>query len=724
MQFAKRQRVSPLLSLTLISYCYYIGKVSLVVLFFFYTFFSKLLNRLTQVFFFVNSSLSVLLGNGIHKCLKSTLWLSRPLQFSPPLFATRSLGFFLVICAIVLLPLGVIFGLHSFENQKKVFTRDLTHAFNNLSKGFHELEVGDTAHARTTIGETKKEFELLAQKINTFPTPFRSAVSTLGGKRGKEFHNAASLVTLGSDASLLGLQVTDLVDDFKHTTLFTKNSIQSQGLELKKIKNSIIHTIASIDREGIPSKYQETYTQFTKESDRYAAFFDDLINLGVLFSSIAGMDGSKRYLVIFQNNTELRATGGFMGSFALIDVQNGSIKKMEVPSGGSYDLKGSLSVHSIPPFPLQKLIGEWQFQDANWFADFSTSAKKIEWFFHKSDGPTLDGVIAVNASFAQKILSLSGPVEMPAYKKIITKDNVIDEIEKSVELEYDPTKEKPKQFLTDLMPRVLSKLPLDDQRVLKELLSLFPECAQTKEIQFYLADPSLQSLVDQFGFSGRMKEVKGDYLMIVHSNIGGRKTDAVIDESLDHRVTPLPNGSLKTTLTIKKTHNGKKGNFFNGVDNIDFLRIYVPKGATLLSASGFDSIPKTDFQNPPVFTHEDDDLKRIVQNLTYNASTATYTHEEFEKTVFSGWVVTRFGKTKSITLVYTIPPLLSLPKPATYMLTHQHQSGILRDTYTFTYYKKPNQQVRWTNRSDMVQQDNSIKLQIPFDRDILIGLEQ
>ncbi len=723
MQHAKRSRSSPFLTLTLFSYCYYIGKASFVVLFFFYTFFAKVLSRFLRGIFLVNSFFSASLGNGIYACLKGTLWLSRPLKFSPPLFVVRSLGFFLVFGFIVLLPVGVFFAIHSFENQKKVFTESLTHAFKNLSSGFRELEGGDTARARHTINETKKEFDVLSKKINILPSPLQRAAGTLGGRGGKEFHNAAALIELGSDASTLGLQVTSLVEQFKNNTKSTKSPIQLQGAELKKIKNTILHTILSLDKEGIPLHYQDTYLQLLKESDRYGAFFDDLINLGVLSSSLAGMDGSKRYLVIFQNNTELRATGGFMGSFALIDVQNGSIKKMEVPSGGSYDLKGSLSVHSIPPLPLQKLIGEWQFQDANWFADFPTSAKKIEWFFHKSDGPTLDGIIAVNASFAEKILALSGPIEMPAYKKIITKDNVIEEIEKSVELEYDPITEKPKQFLTDLMPQVLVKLPLDNQEILKKLISLLPESAQTKEVQIYLTDPSLQLLVDQFNFSGRMKETKGDYLMVVHSNIGGRKTDAVIDESVDHRVIPLPDGSLKTTLVIKKTHSGKKGNFFNGVDNIDFVRIYVPQNATLLSASGFDSIPKTDFQNSPVFAKADDDLKRIVTNTTYNAHTATYTHNESGKSVFSGWVITPLGKTKSITLSYTIPPLASLPKPATYMLTHQYQSGVLRNSYTFTYHKKPEQRIRWTNRSDMIQQDNSVKLQIPFDRDILIGLE-
>ncbi|MDO8584492.1 MAG: DUF4012 domain-containing protein, partial [bacterium] len=151
----------------------------------------------------------------------------------------------------------------------------------------------------------------------------------------------------------------------------------------------------------------------------------DFQGIGQLLLAMAGHDGMRSYLFVFQNHTELRPTGGFMGSIAQVDMDRGDIKRIWVPGGGPYDLRNQLKVRVSPPAPLQLLRDRWEFEDANWFPDFPTSAEKINWFWSKSGQPTLDGVIAVNATIMEKLLLITGPIEMPEYGKTITAENFL-----------------------------------------------------------------------------------------------------------------------------------------------------------------------------------------------------------------------------------------------------------------------------------------------------------
>src|SRR5690606_6034200 len=71
------------------------------------------------------------------------------------------------------------------------------------------------------------------------------------------------------------------------------------------------------------------------------------------------------------------------------------------------------------------------------------------------------------------------------------------------------------------------------------------------------------------------------------TNIAGQKTDGVMKEMVTHEAKILPDGETIITLTIAREHTGKKGDLFSGVRNVNYLRVYVPLGSTLIDAGGF-----------------------------------------------------------------------------------------------------------------------------------------
>lgn len=437
-------------------------------------------------------------------------------------------------------------------------------------------------------------------------------------------------------------------------------------------------SLAGVNPEALPELSPEVLRNVTDLVATSQAAITDLLRATDVATALFGSDEPRRYLFVFQNNTELRPTGGFIGSFAEVDVRRGEILALRMPGGGSYDLQGTLRERVAAPQPLQLIQPTWQFQDANWFPDFPTSAKKLAWFYEKSGGPTVDGVVAITAGLVTDILRVVGPIEMPEYGRTISAENFIAETQKIVELEYDREENKPKQFLADLAPRLILRIRNASQEEMLSLLAVIDRGLRSRDVQFQTRNPELQAQIVSLGWSGMILETSGDYLSLVHANIGGQKTDAVIENRVHHHADISPDGEVTVTVTIERDHRGVPGELFTGVRNVDYVRAYAPFGSVLLSATGFVAPPPELFEPLPDGTMVDTDLA-VVEGAGVTAIEGTRVTEEFGKTVFGNWIQVDPGETARAELRYRLPFRLELTgatDPAAYTLLVQKQPGL------------------------------------------------
>jgi hypothetical protein len=371
---------------------------------------------------------------------------------------------------------------------------------------------------------------------------------------------------------------------------------------------------------------------------------------------LMGTDEPRRWMLVFQNNSELRPTGGFMGSYAILDIKDGEIKNIDVPGGGFYDLKGSLAVQVEAPYPFHLFSPIWQPWNANWFADWPASAEKIMWFYDKSGGPTVDGVIAFTPDVLEKLLALTGEIDMPEYETKVDSQNFVKMAQTEVELEYDREENQPKKFIADLLPKVLEKtMELGDEKIL-DVWQVISDSLKEKQLLIYLDNQELENKVEAFGWAGRVLNQPSDYLMVVHTNVAGGKTDRVIKTKIEHQVEILENGSLIDRVSLTKEHQGQSEDIFEGQTNIDYVRFYVPQGSELLDAEGFDAMP-TDrqFQMATADVASDADLERIEKNLQIDPDSGMRITDEFGKTVFANWMQVAPGETKTVKVKYLLP---------------------------------------------------------------------
>ena len=407
--------------------------------------------------------------------------------------------------------------------------------------------------------------------------------------------------------------------------------------------------ISGSDTSLIPESEKKKFDEFKVKLPEFNGFIEKAIGYSDVLMKIFGQSGPQRYILLFQNSSELRPTGGFPGSYALVEFDKGVMKKFMVDD--IYNPDGQMKEKIIPPRPLQRITPNWGMRDANWFVDFRTSAKKVAEFYYKDTGILVDGVTAINVDLVPEILKITGPIEMPEFELILNSENFIPEVQREVEYERTKGDGQPKQILVEFGPKLLERLSGLGKEGWVNLFALLVSGVEKKDILAYFADSRLQDFAASNGFAGEIKETDSDFLMIVHSNIMGSKTDAVIDNSVSLNIETDSSDGLIHDLEIKRKHKGGELGFYNKKNN-DYVRILVPEDADLVSINGNDVFEtgslldyrKADFVSDP-------DLERYESRVKRVSGDAEIFYEGGKK-VIAFWMITEPGQSKTVKIKY------------------------------------------------------------------------
>jgi hypothetical protein len=572
-------------------------------------------------------------------------------NFAPPEHWSRAMGAFASIAILILLPIKAFGSYENFEILKNDIVSQSFAGYEAIKKRDYNAAGESFAAAKNMIGDVNVVLRGIASAM-----PGVSDKLSLGKALlviGEKLSSAASPLQLAMDNFNSEAPLTDKVKFLKEKINLAMPDLLVAAGVFQNLQQSGVPLPAGIGKYG----------DILKEGTRALAVFQDFSDVVL---DLLGDKQFKRYLLVFQNNNEIRPTGGFIGSFAVLDVDRGKIMQMNIPSGGSYDVKGQLKELVISPEPFHLINSAWQFQDSNWFPDFPEAAKKMMWFYEKSGGPSVDGVVAVNASMMEDLLRVIGPVEMPEYGRTITADNFMDETQKIVELEYDKTENKPKQFIADMAPKVLEKLMKIQAGDLSKFAGLMRSAILKKDVQVYIKDTEAEQKVADFGLAGKLRDIADftDYFMMVDTNIAGQKTDGEIVKNIDHSSEIMRDGTIIDTVKITRRHDGVKGTLFSGVRNVNYLRVYVPAGSELLEASGFVAPPDNLFKPVRDGYLPDEDLTRVEGAAYVDPESGTRINNEFGRTVFGNWIMVDPGKAVTMTLKYRLPKKLMFPPAA------------------------------------------------------------
>ena len=607
-----------------------------------------------------------------------------------PVFNLKLKKSFAAFILVILFIPAVIFSLSFIQKSVEQKGRVLgvgTQAYDYLKLAGQSAVDSDFENSVENFDLATTNFSEIREIINEFDFGIASILNNI--PIDTPISTAENLAEAGENISLVGKNISGLMD--KITRLdkneFSLNSIFSFQTDIDKIAfnlNNAQKNIEKININYIPENLREKMEMAKSQLPAIAKNFNNLSNDFPVIAKIFGSDRPQKYLLLFQNSSEMRATGGFIGSYGILDIEDGKIKSLFID--GIFNPDGQLTEKIVPPIPIQKISAAWSMHDANWFVDFPTSAKKISLFYEKTGGPTVDGVIAITPKVLEKILVITGPIEMPEYNIVIDQNNFLVETQLQVEELYDKEENKPKQILADLTPKIIDELFNTEnlnsekkaQRYL-DIVGVMEESFKEKHLLFYHRNSEINDIIIKRGLGGQILDSNGDYLSVAHSNINGYKTDAVIDEKIIHNSEVLSDGSVIDTVRIIRKHTGGENEYdwYNRV-NCDYLRVLVPLGSVLLEARGHtwqDYEPPIDYSDFKI----DPDVQKIEDTLKIDPENGTHIFEESGKTVFGNWVYVSPGETVEVFYKYKLPYKINFAdftKPADkYSVLVQKQSG-------------------------------------------------
>lgn len=635
---------------------------------------------------------------------------------------------FMVLALAIILPLHAMQGATNALHGTTSITDAGFTAINNLTKGSNAIQNNKYSAASADFERATASFKDAENSLQSMNGVIKSVVSLLP-QTEKTYKSTRNLLVAGKELSNAGEILASAAEEIESQG---GDNVATKITLLKRYTESVLPHIEKaslaledVKPEAMPEEYTNQITELKNAVPKLEKSMEEFVTLSDTFLTILGKNQKMRYLVAFQNNTELRATGGFIGSFAEMDVLNGEIVNIHLPEGGTYDLQGQLNKFVASPKPISLLNARWEFHDANWFPDFPSSAKKMIWFYENAGGPTVDGVITINATLMPELLKITGPIEMPEYGRTIDSENFLFETQKIVEFEYaeyqtsDSERQElaPKKFLGELAPKILEKLEEAELSDMLLALDLFGEGLYKKDVQIFFKENQIQSKILELGWAGAIKQTDGDYLMVVNTNLGGGKTDTVIQQEIFVDTVVEANGEITNTVIIQKEHKGMQSALFEGLNNVDYIRLYVPEGSELIEASGFEIPDESLFEIGETPLEFDEDLALLVTNQTKDPVSKTDIWDESGKTVFGNWIQTKPGEVEIIKFKYKLPftlkqmnedpnifeiakTKLGIHNLENYTLLVQKQPGVITRTTTARLSLPSYKNVIWNSHSE------------------------
>lgn len=303
-----------------------------------------------------------------------------------------------------------------------------------------------------------------------------------------------------------------------------------------------------------------------------------------IFNKITKSEKEQTFLILFQNNLEIRPGGGFIGAFGVLKIQGEKITHIDVHDTGVFDSR--IPTNVVPPYPMGSMLNikDWEMRDANWYPDFPASAEKVEYFYHLEGGTEeLNGVIAVSTDLLPSFLKVTGPVALEGYPGEYNSENAITKLEYQVEKGYKEQgieKGKRKYVMKDLAKEILKKVSGLSWLEKKEFLLVIERHLDEKDIMIYFKDGELQDKIRKLGWSGEVKNTDKDFLMMVDANLGAYKTDLYMQRHFDYTVD-LSGEKPKIKLEITYKNTARARDWMTS-DYLTYLRIYVPEEAWFL----------------------------------------------------------------------------------------------------------------------------------------------
>ncbi len=567
---------------------------------------------------------------------------------------------------------------------------------NNIfsSKPLISISAGSFAIAQESSAVLIEEVKLLGQEDK-----LTGVVNNINS--GREISTALLTIIDASDKlkSILSGESTNASKDFSEamvefrSVLYVYNKEEQKNLIPQNIKNKLADAI------------------------RIASSTIDF------WPDILGFNGSRTYLIIFQNNMELRPGGGFIGSYGILTLNQGRIASFNIYD--VYDADGQLKGHVEPPFPVRRYLpsAHWYLRDSNFNVEFSKGAVASAVFLNSEMRQAVDGVIGVDLTFVKNILSSVEEVKVTDYKQTVNADNFFEIAQSHTEEGFFPGSTQKKDFLRSFYNSLQAKIAQEKNPPYLPLFWATIQSMNEKHLLFAFNDASEQTAFAVNGWSSALVDERknndstiNDFMGINEANFGANKVNYYITRNISQSVEIKDDGSIDEVLTIVFKNTSDTNSQASGAYK-NYLRVILPLNTDVSSI-------QIDGKDQKIVSAITDPAAYEKKGFTAPDGLEVQKENQSQNTIYGFLINVQPQETKTIKLEYQLAQKIILPQPElTYSLKIFKQPGV--DFYPYNlFFNHPTSFKVLTSSTGVEEAKNSAQLltQIARDKEVTINL--
>jgi chemotaxis protein histidine kinase CheA len=579
----------------------------------------------------------------------------------------------LLLIVLILAGLGFILSKPVISNGKKAATLG--------NETYQLLKTQDLTGAQAKLAETK---QALQATQNSYKKIGFLKIIPMASKYYKDGQAGIEAAMVGMEAGEILLEAIAPYADvlgFSGEGSFEGGTAEDRIVMIVETLDKVSPQLDSVGEKMVqvdelmseidPNDYPENFrgTEIRSKIIKAEALVEELTKaltdakpLVDVLPSILGHPEGKKYLVLFQNDGELRPTGGFMSAFAVLRLDKGRVSSEKSDDIYSLDNKFTKVLESPDAIATHLNEKKWHLRNMNFSPDFKISMDTFKENYDTLHGEyEVDGIIAIDTEVLARIVEITGPLEVDGWGTFTIENDercnlpqIICELEHIIDRPLATLKTNRKAtILGPMMKALLEKSFKGGKDQLSQLIPLIFELMEEKHLLVYFGDESNQAAAEAFNIAGRIMDYDGDYLHINDANLGGAKSNFYIDQKVEQEIEIQDDGTILKKVYITYKHNEDMDNCnleagqlcLSGIQR-DYFRVYVPQGSELVEGLG--------------------------------SMVEIQTGEEFDKTFFDGFFELRPMSQAKIALTYKLP----FKAGEEYKMLIQKQPGTKNSQYT------------------------------------------
>ena len=553
---------------------------------------------------------------------------------------------------------------------------------------------------------------------------------------GSDLRAAPHLLAVADDLTLAGTTVCNELSPLLNAVAGDEGTVSPEQVVrgLADARPELERALAAVERaQGTwadvdVSRLSARTARWAATVDRMLPFLRAGLELAVIAPDLLGADGPRTYLILAQNEDELRPTGGFISGAIRLTLDRGRITEIVFHDANLVD-DYARKPYPEPPAPLLHYMGSelWLFRDANWSPDFPTSARQAAHLYEYGQGVSVDGVFALDQRALELLLAGWGEVEVDVagISISVTSENIRQFMHEA----WNPPEDggvneewifSRKNFIGQLADALLKRMEESPKSV--DWLQVFTgmyHALQGRHLLIFVNDSRSANILNRVGWDGSLRDAEGDYLMVVDANLGFGKINPLIKRKISYHLTLRVDGTAEAKLSLTYIHQGQQKDvhcqhLLPYVGDItyekmmnrcyyNYLRVYTPAGSTLHSATPHPTPGEYLLRGEP------------------DPGQAVTLDEESGKTVFAQFFVVEYGHTLTTRFEYELPPIVR-PRNGYqyYSLWIQKQPGTDDIPTSLTINLPPGTHLIGARPTPLLANDELVKFALTLDTDILV----